>query len=372
VESPGNDFVGGASVLFFSRGRGHGHAIPDMAIADELARLRPGTDLRFVSYGTGAATFRAHGRIVIDLEMPDDNPLWRTVIGAGELIAATQPRLVISHEEFAALPVARIFGVPTIFITEWFSDPEHQQMQALVYADHVICIEEPGIFDEPPCVEGKVFYAGPVVRRFEYSRADRGRARRELGLAQDATLILVVPGGWATEQREPIFDLVVPAFDALKAPDKVLVWMAGEDCEMLRERLDGHEDVIVKDRDWQIDRWMVASDLAVTKANRVTLRELAALGIPSVSISHGHNPVDDVLIERISTNTPLDARTVNSRMLARTILDILREASEEKPPVEAADSPPAASEGAELAARRLAHHIDTVAERRAVHAPALS
>jgi hypothetical protein len=45
----------GSTVLFFSRG--HGHAIPDMAIADELARLLPDADLKLVSYGTGEATF---------------------------------------------------------------------------------------------------------------------------------------------------------------------------------------------------------------------------------------------------------------------------------------------------------------------------
>jgi hypothetical protein len=44
-------------VIFFSRGRGHGHATPDVAIADQLARVLPEIDLKFVSYGIGEATF---------------------------------------------------------------------------------------------------------------------------------------------------------------------------------------------------------------------------------------------------------------------------------------------------------------------------
>lgn len=71
-------------VLFFSRGRGHGHDMPDMAIADELAKLRNDIDLKFVSYGTGAKTFVAHGRPVIDLDLPDRNPIWKTAGLASE------------------------------------------------------------------------------------------------------------------------------------------------------------------------------------------------------------------------------------------------------------------------------------------------
>ena len=53
-------------ILFFSRGRGRGHAIPDMAIAEKLLRLRDDADIRFVSYATGAATFTEFGHSVIE------------------------------------------------------------------------------------------------------------------------------------------------------------------------------------------------------------------------------------------------------------------------------------------------------------------
>ncbi|MGH7170168.1 MAG: hypothetical protein ACRELG_07830, partial [Gemmataceae bacterium] len=78
-----------------------------MAIADELLQLQSAIDLRLVSYGTGAETFRAHDRFAIDLQLPDANPLWETVLRAGQLIRDTQPGLVISHEEFCILPVAK-------------------------------------------------------------------------------------------------------------------------------------------------------------------------------------------------------------------------------------------------------------------------
>jgi hypothetical protein len=55
----------------------------------------------------------------------------------------------------------------------------------------------------------------------------------------------------------------------------------------------------VIERDWKIERIMVACDVAVTKANRKTLLELHHLGIPSVTLSHGSNPIDELRASRL-------------------------------------------------------------------------
>ncbi|MGH9397771.1 MAG: hypothetical protein ACRD18_13085 [Terriglobia bacterium] len=130
---------------------------------------------------------------------------------------------------------------------------------------------------------------------------------------------------------------------------------------MLTERFGRRSDVIVKEHDWQMDRLMVASDLAITKANRITIKELAALGVPSISISHGLNPIDDMLIERIPTNTTLDARTVSRKMLAAAMVDILKENVNRIP--DPADGQPPESKGAALAAQHLARTIEKLTQR---------
>ena len=131
-------------VLFFSRGRGRGHAIPDMAIAEELLRLRDDADIRFVSYGTGAATFTEYGHGVIDLDLPERNSVIETLVRAGHLIGWLQPRLIVAHEEFGVPPAARIFGTRLSFITDWFAETEQLSMQCLHYADEILFIDEPG------------------------------------------------------------------------------------------------------------------------------------------------------------------------------------------------------------------------------------
>src|ERR1700733_12151618 len=61
-------------VLFFSRGRGRGHAIPDVAIMREVRRLRPDTTCEIASYSTGARTIESLDERVHDLQLPEENP----------------------------------------------------------------------------------------------------------------------------------------------------------------------------------------------------------------------------------------------------------------------------------------------------------
>jgi hypothetical protein len=231
--------------------------------------------------------------------------------------------LVLCHEEFAAAPAAKVFGLPTVFLIDWFAGPEHLWMQCLNYADEIVFIDEPGIFTVPHYIaKGTVHYVGPLIRKFAYSRADRDRARRELGLNSDI-VVSILPGRWATEERAPIFDLVMPAFRALACQRKTLLWIADQDYEDLARRADNCADVVIKRVDWQIDRLMVASNLSITKANRKTCIELAALGIPSISLSYGLNAMDDIRVEKIATNIHLNAKRMDSAALATHMTRLL-------------------------------------------------
>src|SRR6187399_2767643 len=100
--------AGKKRILFFSRGRGRGHAIQDIGIVRALEAMRPDLEVRFVSYGTGAETFRAFDISLIDLDLPDYGGVVDTSVLAGKLIGWLQPDLVVSHEEFPAIPAAKI------------------------------------------------------------------------------------------------------------------------------------------------------------------------------------------------------------------------------------------------------------------------
>lgn len=309
-----------ADILFFSKGFGRGHAMPDLAIADKLHHQTPALRIQFVSYGTGAATFRANGRDVIDLGMPDNNPLLETIVHCFKLVSTFAPPLIVSHEEIAPLLAAKALDIPCLFITDYFQEPSMLTTKILEFAAEVLFTGDPGVFTEPPALRHHIRYLGPAVRPLNYRRTDRERARRELDLPADYTVVSCMPGNW-TEAGSPIADLLINAFDRLPYSNKCLIWLAGRDSEILRSRFSTRSDVTVLKENWEIDRLMVASDVVVTKSNRMTLHELHALGIPSIALSHGTNWPDDVVAHRISSNLLLDARALDARQLAQHLID---------------------------------------------------
>ena len=334
-----------------------------MAIVEELATLRDDVDVRFVSYATSAATLEEHGYDVIDLNLPEANPVLETMVRAAKMIGWLRPQLVVSHEEFGALPAAKIFELPTVMITDWFVEPEKFSMQTLQYADEIVFIDEPGIFEEPPYIEGRVQYVGPVLRPFEYGRGDRERARRELGLPADAVVLSVLPGQWSTEARAPLYALLMPAFQALDASKKYLIWIAGDDQDMLAKKTKDIPGVIIKEKDWRIDHLMVACDLAIHKTNRKTAIALAALGIPSISVSYGLNRICDARLVHMPSNTTLIASAIDSERLKQAIETILAAGDA---PTDGTSGDSLLKDGRNAAAKRLADQVERyVQEERA-------
>jgi predicted glycosyltransferase len=299
--------------LFFTRGRGSGHAVADMQIARELAELRSDWEIVFISYGTGARTLRENGIAVIDLELPDGNSIVATTVLAGRLIGRMAADLVIAHEEAAALPAAKIFGRPTAYITDYFGEAGLFSTEALWFADRILFLDRKGVFEEPRAARGRTVYVGPVLRRFEYRKADRGRARRELGLSATEPVVGVFPGSW-TESVAPL------AAKFLKAvPGAQVIWLAGGDAEAVRAAVGDRPNVTVLEREWQVDRLMVACDLAVTKTNRMTVRELAALGIRTLSVTYGLNPPDEQSIAGLRTNTTIGVEELTEARVRRVL-----------------------------------------------------
>lgn len=340
-------------LLFFTRGRGRGHAVPDMAIVEELGRLDVAADVRFVSYATGAATLREGGWPVIDLGLREDCPFLDLLVRAGGVLKQQRPDVVVSHEDFAVLPATKMLGRPALFIVDFFLSEEHIWSQSLAHADRIVFIEERGVFPEPRTARGKVHYVGPVRRAMAFGRADRASARCRLGLSPDALVVSVIPGAWATEERAPITHLVRHAFAALPAQEKHLFWVAGRDRARIDTELGAMEGVRVLESHSPIEELMVASDVVVTKANRGTTLELSALGVPSVSLSYRLNPVDEALVGRIHTNVALHAGSIDGPFLA----DVLGRAAATGRATAAPQGPPPAT-GAAAAAAEIAAFVD--------------
>lgn len=302
-------------VLFFTRGKGRGHTIPAIAVADELAHDSR-FEIQFVSYGAGADAIRSSGRAVIDLSMADDRPFFSILLQAHAVIKDFKPDVVVTLQEWAVLPVGRMCGIPAILLTEWFPPPEKVSGESVSFADSIVFLGEPGIFRPPPAVPATMpLFVGPVVRKMRYDTGDRAKARRELGLEGDAYVVSVIPGAWATEAKWPIAQIVLPAFRQLRVPRKKMFWLTQADHDALQQLSAGVAEIEVLKDGSPVERIMVASDVVVTKGNRGTIMEAASLGVPSVSLSPGANPVDDALVPMIASNKAYRADAVTPDLL---------------------------------------------------------
>jgi hypothetical protein len=306
-------------ILFFSRGRGRGHALPDLAILNALKtaqRVKP--SVAFVSYGTGGRVLTEAGEHVLDLCLGDTAAVLDVIVAAGRMVTGYRPALIVSHEELGALCIAKIMGVPSIYLSHWLPAANDPYVAALNYADEVLVIEKERIRPEPPQVKGRVRCLGPVLRRFASLPSDRAAARVSLGIDPDTAVLLVAPGtrwGRASDE-EGWFKLVLTAFDQLSNPNKRMLLVAGGDYEFVSSQTANRNDITVLREVVHVDRLMVASDVGVTTATYGISRELAALGIPSVSLSFGHNWIDDMFVRSIPTNTCLWAADADPVTLA--------------------------------------------------------
>jgi UDP-N-acetylglucosamine:LPS N-acetylglucosamine transferase len=312
-----------SDVMIISRGHGRGHAVPDMAIATALTRARPELHLSFVSYAAGADAYRACGFQVLDLDKPDLPPFMDMVITFTRLFTKDKPHLIVAHEEFGVLPVAKEFGIPCLYVTDFFADPTNFFSGMLKDAAEVIFTAGRGLFTEPPFLRDKIRYVGRAVRPFKYDRANGEQARKELGIPENALVVLCQPGAW-NESQVPLADLLSSAWNLMLECPKRLIWIGGRDQEALAVRFRQDSSVTVLKEDWRIDRLMAASDMLITKANRMTVYEAAAIGLPSISISSFVNWPDDVAVAHVESNTPISKDSISPGGLAKLILDKVR------------------------------------------------
>jgi hypothetical protein len=138
-----------------------------------------------------------------------------------------------------------------------------------------------------------------------------------------------MPGGAAVseERKSPVCDLVVSAC-RLADPLVQIVWIATAEEQAELRRRTASARIIFLEPHAGIERTMIGADVAITKATRITCLELSALGIPSISLSYGLNPVDDYRVARIRTNRTLRVRGLTETMLGGHITDALRESRE--------------------------------------------
>jgi len=310
-------------VLFFTRGLGIGHATRDVAILNELSEQCPQVRVTIASYARGLPLLRSFGFRPIDLGLPPIGANNERLLRIADLIRRLQPDLVVSDEELLALPIAKLAGIPSVLVTNWLIE-EHHFLDATFMrsADEIIIPDLPDSFQQPGGLDVATSYVGPIIRPFRHFPGEREELRSELGMPKGAMTLCAIAAGSIPGDRE-FLETCVAMVDLLKQ-DVLLIVLAGELKAEMEALARSDRRLRIHDFAFDLDALMVASDLVICRGGHNTLWELAALGLPSISIppKRANNPMADVYARNMAqrgTTIIIDEDELTPQKLAEAV-----------------------------------------------------
>jgi len=129
---------------------------------EELQRKHPSVEFIIASYADGAKALKIRNIPCIDLGLP---PMGLAHVRIGKLLQRDRPDLVVADEELFALPLCRVFDIPSIFVTNWLtSEDVVSNVSLLLCAEKVLVADLEDAFIPPLWLEEKTMFVGPICR----------------------------------------------------------------------------------------------------------------------------------------------------------------------------------------------------------------
>jgi UDP-N-acetylglucosamine--N-acetylmuramyl-(pentapeptide) pyrophosphoryl-undecaprenol N-acetylglucosamine transferase len=293
------------SVVVFSGGGTGGHFYPALALARELAALRPDVRPFFVGSRRGV-----EARVLPDCDIDyslvevaglDRRHLWNnamvmqsllgSVLDVFETFRRLRPALVVVTGGYACAPsglVAACMGIP-LALQEQNSLPGvttrllscHASQIHLAYPEAEQAIRRRA--------RPRVVVSGNPVRAPEGTR--RGEARRRFGLAAKGRVVLVVGGsqGSAALNRLVADGIMGAALGALDRPEQFqLLWASGpahySEISQELSRAGSPDWVRLVPYIHDMPTALAAADLAVSRAGAMATSEFLVHGLPAILI----------------------------------------------------------------------------------------
>jgi UDP:flavonoid glycosyltransferase YjiC (YdhE family) len=376
--------MSGGKVLFISSSVGLGHAVRDLAIADELHRVNPGVSITWLAAGAARDAIADSGGILhprvgefagcdeaiesaangYTLRLDD----YGARVGAAwqqhylffrDLMANEQWDLVIgdetyeiwfpAHDEPAALkcPFVMIYDFVALWPIGWRErlSRNHGSFSYRQATDHRLCRRTGSrvvfVGEEDDLPAGRFGFAMPRVRQYaahHYSIVgnvfrfdpklyrDSVAAKRRLGYG-DEPLVIVTVGG--TSVGRALIELSLAAYPLVQKarPGLRMIIVCGP--RLAPEGLAAPEGVSVLRYVPRLYEHFAAADLVITQGGGTTTAELTALRRPFLYFPlEGHDEQRNQVAarqRRIGAGTELEFGSTGPQELARATLDHLGE-----------------------------------------------
>jgi UDP-N-acetylglucosamine--N-acetylmuramyl-(pentapeptide) pyrophosphoryl-undecaprenol N-acetylglucosamine transferase len=285
-------------VLIAGGGTG-GHIYPGIAVAEELKRIAPETDILFVGGDRGL-----EGRVVPEAGfelatigargLPRRSP-WRVpgavLANTGAFLAATgivgrfKPDVVLGTGGYVSAPVvvAAWLARRPVVLQEQNSVPGLTNRLLARVADevHLAFSESRGFFAH----KDRLKLTGNPVRRMILS-GDRKAALARFGLSEGKSTVFVFGGSRGARR---INEATLEAMAKLRGslPAQFILQTGKEDFAWAKERAEAQSlPVTVVPYLTHIHEAYAAADLVVCRAGAMTLAEIAACGVPAILVPY--------------------------------------------------------------------------------------
>ena len=335
--------------FLFTCGGTAGHINPAIGVAGALRQLMPECEILFVG---------AKGMMETELVPREGYPIETVTITnlqrsfsvkgmvhnlntlknvlcsireAKRIIRRFQPDVAIGTGGYVCYPVlkaAHELGVPTL-VHESNAVPG---LTTKMLSGLVDCVMLG--FDEAAAnyKKGHIVVTGTPVRT-EFYRADKAKARRELGLDENKPLVLSVWGSLGSAYMNRTMAEVIEKAEKEEAFS--LIHSAGKNgfrqmTDALKEKCPAYEShgMDVREYIYDMPRVMMAADLILCRSGASTLAELTALGkpaifVPSPNVTNNHQEKNARLMEKGGGANVLLEGEFTTDELYRSILALL-------------------------------------------------
>ena len=282
--------------LFAGGGTG-GHLYPAIAVADEIKRLKPDSEIIFIGtkskiegrvipklgYGFKTIWIKGFARKFNLENLLFPVKLFVSLIQSLFISFRFKPRVAIGSGGYVAGPAiwgASVMGAK-IILMESNSYPGVTTRLLERYADEVhISFDHSRKYLRKPY---RIRLTGNPVRR-ELGTSTKAEAKRFFGLDDNKITVLVLGGSLGAAS---INNSIANCIEELEKKSLQIIWQTGKNYYQSYKNIN-LDSVIILDFIEDMNKAYSACDLLVARAGATTIAELTVLGIPSILIPSPH------------------------------------------------------------------------------------
>lgn len=287
-----------------------GHIYPALAIADKFKEMDPNTEILYVGNDEGiekeVVPKSGYPMELVDARWLDKSSPWQLIktgarvakgiLEASRVMRKFKPDVVIGTGGYVCFPVivaGKRFGAKT-FLHEQNAFPGLANRTLEKYVNKVFL----GFPDAAKYFkdQSKMVEAGNPVRKSFFS-LEKSHAREKLGFPKEDFIVFSFGGSLGAEKiNEVAFDLmqVVNGHEKMRMIFGTGKWYYEDIIKQAAEKnIDLKDNIIIKDYIDDMENYLAASDLIISRAGALSVAEMTVCGracilIPSPNVTGNH------------------------------------------------------------------------------------